>query len=180
MLRIKFTESECFFQKLSLVLRLLGFVASARSSPPSHFPPSLPLLSSFFAPFFFLEGQVLTSHCLLATASTSLSNRSAGCGPHQDEREEKATATEATTTRSNLVIAQGEKRQRGLTGQVVCRGRGAGRQRGQRAQGNLRWKRGEFKGIRPTGKVERAWNGERDLVDGGGESGENGGDAMKA
>lgn len=79
----KFIESESLFQKLSLVLRLLGFVASARSSPPS---PSLPLspsslpFSLLF--FFFLEGQVLTLHCLLATASTSLSNRSACYGPH--------------------------------------------------------------------------------------------------
>ncbi|KAF6104456.1 hypothetical protein HJG60_011386 [Phyllostomus discolor] len=54
LLRRKFTESECFFQKLSLVLRLLGFVAS----PPSPFPPSLspPPLFLFHSLFFF-EGQ---------------------------------------------------------------------------------------------------------------------------
>lgn len=143
MLRRKFTESECFFQKLSLVLRLLGFVASARSSPPSPFPPSFPLLSSFFAPFFFLEGQVLTSHCLLATASTSLSNRSAGCGPHQDEREGNSHRSHSHPRRPSK--SPGEEGVRGVDR--------AGRQRGQRAQGNLRWKSGEFKGIGPTGEV---------------------------
>lgn len=35
---------------------------------------------------------------------------------------------------------------------TMGRGRRAGRKRGQRAQGNLRWKRREFKGIRPIGE----------------------------
>lgn len=54
--------------------------------PSLPFPPSPPPLFLFHSPFF-LEGQVLTFHCLLATASTSLSNRSAVYGPHQDETE---------------------------------------------------------------------------------------------
>lgn len=109
MLRRKFIESECFFQKLSLVLRLLGIVASARSSPPS---PSLPLSPSslpFSLPFFFLEGQVLTFHCLLATASTSLSNRRAGYGPRQDEREKKGAVAESAAVRRMLLKGQGKR-----------------------------------------------------------------------
>lgn len=55
-----------------------GFRRVSPSLPlPSLFPLALPVS----LPFFFLEGQVVTLHCLLATASTALSNRSAGCGP---------------------------------------------------------------------------------------------------
>lgn len=60
----------------------------SRSFPTSFLPSSSSsslvslflCLSFFFFLFFFLEGQILTCRCLLATASTSLSNRRAGCG----------------------------------------------------------------------------------------------------
>lgn len=133
--------------------------------PSLPFPPSLSLLSSFFAPFFFLEGQVLTFHCLLATASTSLSNRSAGYGPRQDEREKKEAVAESTAVRRMLLKGHGEEGAGVSTGQGRGRGRGAGRKRGQRAQWKLRWRRGGLRASDPEGKVERAWNGESDLVE---------------
>lgn len=72
--------------------RLLPSLAirAGLSPPPSSPPPPRPPLSlSFSIFFFFLEGQILTFRCLLATASTSLSNRRAGCGAAERWRRQR-------------------------------------------------------------------------------------------
>lgn len=69
---------------ISLSLLELQLLLLCVSFHPGLSPPPIPF-SSFSPSIFFLEGQVLTFHCLLATASSSLSNRIAGCRPHWAE-----------------------------------------------------------------------------------------------
>lgn len=73
-----------------------GWAASAEPGLPlPPLPPSLPSPLAFSLPFF-LEGQVVTFYCLLATASTAPSNRRTGCGPHQDGRGESSWGSHST------------------------------------------------------------------------------------
>ena len=137
----------------SAVPRLLGLVAAARSFPPaslslSLFPPCS-LFRSFF--FFFLEGQVLTFHGLLATASTSLSNRRAGDGPHRGDRAGKEASR---NPHPRLLVMR--RRGRRVPGGRHARGEKRGREdpgeslgQGQRRGLQSETEEGKLKGIRP-------------------------------
>lgn len=149
--------------------RLLGLVAAARSFPPaslSLFPPC----SLFRSFFFFLEGQVLTFHGLLATASTSLSNRRAGDGPHRGDRAGKEASRNPHPRL--LVMREGDQ---GFRGQTLRRGderaRGPGRAwgRGKGVVCNPRQRKGSLRALDPNGKGVRARNRER-RVGGGGQA----------